>query len=229
MDFLKISFVGCEVLEGYALTETCAFGTRTWSDDDAGATGTIGGAAVFEELKLVDVPELGYTSEEKPNPRGELCFKGDNVFSRYYKDEKQTAEAIDKDGWFHTGDVAEIDECGRFKIIDRVKNIMKLSQGEYVALEKLENLYSACPVVAQIYIHGDSLRDHLVAVVVPDPATLAIIAEEQAKYKFDHRAEHALAAAVKEPAVVKAVLDSMTNQVKKDGGLKGHVALHAKR
>ncbi|KAG9026677.1 hypothetical protein FS837_004535, partial [Tulasnella sp. UAMH 9824] len=115
MDFLKISFVGCEVLEGYALTKTCAFGTRTWSDDGAGATGTIGGAAVFEEIKLVDVPELGYTSEDKPNPRGE-------------------------DGWFHTGDVAELDECGRFKIIDRVKNIMKLSQGEYVALEKLENL-----------------------------------------------------------------------------------------
>ncbi|KAG9025975.1 hypothetical protein FS837_004766, partial [Tulasnella sp. UAMH 9824] len=134
-----ISFVGCEVLEGYALTEACAFGTRTWSDDDAGATGTIGGAAVFEEIKLVDVPELGYTSDDKPNPRGELCFKGDNVFSGYYKDEKQTAEAIDKDGWFHTGDVAELDECGTFKIIDRVKNIMKLSQGEYVALQKLEN------------------------------------------------------------------------------------------
>ncbi|KAG9034957.1 hypothetical protein FS837_002076 [Tulasnella sp. UAMH 9824] len=221
MDFLKISFVGTEVLEGYGLTETCAFGTRTWSDDDATATGTIGGAAVFEEFKLVDVPELGYTSEDKPNARGELCFKGDNVFSRYYKDDKQTAEAIDKDGWFHTGDVAELDERGRFKIIDRVKNIMKLSQGEYVALEKLENLYSACPVVGQIYIHGDSLRDHLVAVVVPDPATLAIIAEEQAKHKFDHTSEPALAAAVKEPAVVRAVLDSMTNQVKKAGGLKG--------
>ncbi|KIO20763.1 hypothetical protein M407DRAFT_29608 [Tulasnella calospora MUT 4182] len=227
MDFLKISFVGCEVVEGYGLTETCAFGTRTWSDDDATATGTVGGAAVFEEFKLVDVSELGYTSEDKPNPRRELCFKGDNVFSRYYKgrlkvptaiqetpltegftpsftDEKLTAEAIDKDGWFHTGD-----------------NIIKLSQGEYVALEKLESFYSAYPVVGQIYLHGDSLRDHLIAVVVPDPASLAIIAEEQANHEFDHTAEPALAAAVKEPAVVKAVLDSMTNQVKKAGGLKG--------
>lgn len=90
-------------------------------------------------------------------------------------------------------------------------------------------LYSACPVVAQIYIHGDSLRDHLVAVVVPDPATLAIIAEEQAKYKFDHLAGHALAAAVKEPTVVKAVLDSLTNEVKKAGGLKGYMAFHVKK
>lgn len=82
MDFLKISFVGCEVLEGYALTETCAFGTRTWSDDDAGATGTIGGAAVFEELKLVDVPELGYASEDKPNPRGEVSLSAEGRQSR---------------------------------------------------------------------------------------------------------------------------------------------------
>ncbi|KAG9034958.1 hypothetical protein FS837_002077 [Tulasnella sp. UAMH 9824] len=127
--------------------------------------------------KLVDVPELGYTSEYKLNPRGE----SDDVFSQYYTDEKQTAEAIDKDGWSHTGDVAELDERRRFKVIDPAKNVTNLSERECVALEKLESLYSTYPVVGQVYIHGDSLRDHLVTVVVPGSATLAIIAEEQSK------------------------------------------------
>ena len=55
------------------------------------------------------------------NFRLQICIRGDNVFSRYYKDEKNTATSLDADGWFRTGDVGEIDSNGRFKIIDRVK------------------------------------------------------------------------------------------------------------
>ncbi|KAG8905292.1 hypothetical protein FRB99_000265 [Tulasnella sp. 403] len=223
-DFLKISFA-CQVVEGYGLTESCAVCAKTLVDDPS-ATGTIGGLAMVNEVKLVDVPELDYKADDKPNPRGELCIRGANVFSRYYKDDKTTREAIDADGWFHTGDVAEIDSHGRFKIIDRVKNIMKLSQGEYVALEKIENVYTSCAVVAQIYIHGESTKDHLVAIVVPDPLALSFIAAD-AGHKFDPSATPAVEAAIKEPAVVKAVLDSMTAQVKKSGGLKGFEVVKA--
>ncbi|KAG8887967.1 hypothetical protein FRB98_008640 [Tulasnella sp. 332] len=171
MDFLKIGFA-CDVLEGYGLTETCATATLGWHNDPTSTT-MIGPPRVCNEIKLLDAPSMNYLSTDKPNPRGELLVRGPNVFSRYFKDEKNTKEAIDPEGWFHTGDVAEVDAQGRFRIIDRIKNIMKLAQGEYVALEKIENTYSSCPVVGQLYVHGDSLRDHLIAVVVPDPVVLS--------------------------------------------------------
>lgn len=114
-----------------------------------------------------------------------------------------------------------MDEAGRFKIIDRVKNIMKLSQGEYVALERIENVYAACPVVQQIYVHGDSLQSYLVAIVVPDPVVLTKIASEVWGNRVDEGDLKALDEAVKDEKVAEAVLDVLT----KDGvryGLKGY-------
>ena len=102
------------------MTETAAVCTRVMRDDPT-SSGCVGVPLSVMELKLIDVPSMNYTSEDKPNPRGELCCRGPVCFSGYYKDEKNTKSTIDEEGWLHTGDVAELDPVGRFKIIDRVK------------------------------------------------------------------------------------------------------------
>ena len=118
------------------------------------------------------VPEMNYTLDDLPNPRGEVQVRGPNVFTGYYKDEKQTKEAFTDDGWFRTGDIGMWLPGGRLAIIDRYKNIFKLAQGEYVAAERLENIFAHSPLIMSIWVYGDSLRDCLVAVVHPDPEAL---------------------------------------------------------
>ncbi|KIO29189.1 hypothetical protein M407DRAFT_21758 [Tulasnella calospora MUT 4182] len=223
MNFLKIAFA-CTVLEGYGLTETCATTTLNWPLDPT-STGTIGPPQTVNEIKLLDVPHMNYTSEDKPYPRGEILVRGPNVFIRYHKDEKSTKEALDGEGWFHTGDVAHLDDCGRLTIIDRIKNIMKLAQGEYVALEKVENVYTACPVVSQIYVHGDSLQDHLIAVVVPDPGALSEAAGS-CGLKIEPSDAQAIQKAITDPKVADAVLAMMTKTAKK-AGLNGFETVKA--
>ncbi|KAI6019687.1 hypothetical protein F5J12DRAFT_967217 [Pisolithus orientalis] len=191
IDFFKVAF-GCDVAE------------------DPTSSGTIGPPQPVLEIKLVDIPAMNYLSSDKPNPRGELCVRGPNCFVGYYKDEKNTQETL-RDGWIHTGDVAEVDSSGRFKIIDRVKNIMKLAQGEYVALQKVENTYAAGPVVQQIYVHGDSLQPYLIAVVVPDPSVLAPLASAEPNDI------PALSEAVKNPRVVQEVLNTLNEEARRSG------------
>ena len=124
LDFLKICF-SCPILEGYGLSETTAAGSLTHEDDPV--TGHVGGPPECIKVRLKDIPEMEYLSTDKPYPRGEVCMMGPPVFSGYYKRPDKTAEAFDEDGWFRSGDVGLIYPNGSLKIIDRSKNIFKLS------------------------------------------------------------------------------------------------------
>ncbi|XP_029953858.1 long-chain-fatty-acid--CoA ligase 5 [Salarias fasciatus] len=166
LNFLRAA-LGCQIFEAYGQTECTAGCTFTLPGD--ATSGHVGVPLPCNHVKLVDVEEMNYFAS---NGEGEVCIKGKNVFKGYLKDPEKTAEALDEDGWLHTGDIGKWLQSGVLKIIDRKKNIFKLAQGEYIAPEKIENVYVRSEPVAQVFVHGDSLQSSLVAVVVPDPEVL---------------------------------------------------------
>ena len=125
------------------------------------------------DYKLVDVPELGYFSTDRPHPRGELLVKSENMFPGYYKRPEITADVFDADGYYRTGDIVAEVGPDRLVYLDRRNNVLKLSQGEFVTVAKLEAVFGDSPLVRQIYIYGNSARAYLLAVVVPTEEALA--------------------------------------------------------
>ncbi|CAH8679951.1 unnamed protein product [Schistosoma haematobium] len=152
------------VFEGYGSTET--MGCVTLSSVGEYRLGTVGGVVYGVELKLVDVPDFGLVALR--DGRGEICARGDHCSKGYFKDPVKTAELIDSDGWIHTGDIGEWTEEGSLKIVDRVKSIFKLAQGEYIAPEKIEMAYQTCKLTSQVFVDGNSQKNYPVAIVVPD-------------------------------------------------------------
>jgi long-chain acyl-CoA synthetase len=180
--FLRVCFAN-NVAQGYGLTECYAMALCQLRGDMS--TGNCGGVCPTGEICLRDVPDMEYLSSDKPYPRGELLIRGNTVFREYHKNPEETAKSLDADGWFATGDVCSVDELGRFAVIDRVKNLLKLAQGEYVSPERLENVYLANLSFIQMgYMHGDSSKASMVGIFGIEPEPFADFASAIVGKKF---------------------------------------------
>ncbi|XP_068952108.1 long-chain-fatty-acid--CoA ligase 1 isoform X2 [Petaurus breviceps papuanus] len=206
LTFLRAA-LGCQFYEGYGQTE-CSAGCSLSVPGDWTA-GHVGAPMPCNLIKLVDVEEMNYLAAKG---EGEICVKGPNVFKGYLKEPAKTAEALDKDGWLHTGDVGKWLPNGTLKIIDRKKHIFKLAQGEYIAPEKIENIYQRSVPVAQVFVHGESLQAFLIAIVVPDIETLSSWAKKKGF-------SGSYADLCKNKDVKKAILEDMV-RLGKEAGLK---------
>eukprot|EP01117_Protostelium_nocturnum_P019514 TRINITY_DN8476_c0_g2_i1.p1 TRINITY_DN8476_c0_g2~~TRINITY_DN8476_c0_g2_i1.p1 ORF type:complete len:1286 (+),score=275.14 TRINITY_DN8476_c0_g2_i1:294-4151(+) len=164
LDFLREVW-GIKVEEGYGSTE-------------AGAICSKGGRInATVEFKLVDVPDMGYYQTDLPFPRGELYVKTRTLIAGYYNNTEDTAANFDPEGWFKTGDIVALTAPQTIKIIDRRKNLFKLAQGEYLAPEKLENVFIENEFVHQIVVTCGKLskfqnQTSPLAIVVPEKEIL---------------------------------------------------------
>lgn len=119
------------------------------------------------DYKLIDVPELGYFTTDKPHARGELLVKSHIAMPGYFKRPDLTAEVFDADGYYRTGDVMAEVAPDELVYVDRRSNVIKLSQGEFVATSRLEAIFGQDPLIEQIFVYGNSERPRLLAVIVP--------------------------------------------------------------
>lgn len=152
---------GIEILEGYGLTETCA-GTVV-NRIGKNLVGTVGTPIPNMELKIAS--------------DGEVLIKGPAMLREYWNDPESTQAAI-VDGWFHTGDIGEIDaQTGALRITDRKKDIIVTAGGKNVAPQKIEGIIKVHKLVSQVVVHGDR-RKFLSALLTLDPDQLATFARE---------------------------------------------------
>ncbi len=150
------------------------------------------------DYRLVDVPDLGYFTTDRPYPRGELLVRTATIIPGYYQRPELNAELFTEDGYYRTGDIMAEYGPDHLGYVDRTTSVLKLSQGEFVAVSRLEELFAASPLIRQIYLYGNSERPYLLAVVVPT---------EEAH------------AAAREPAALKAVLGESLQRIAQQHGL----------
>ncbi|BHF68384.1 hypothetical protein SprV_0301141800 [Sparganum proliferum] len=240
--FIRAAF-SCWVFEGYGCTETAGSMSISIASDLEG--GHVGAPVPGLQLKLADVPDMDIVvSRDK---KGEICVRGSSCTPGYYKDPEKTAELFDSEGWMHTGDVGVWTEKNSLRIVDRCKHIFKLSQGEYIAPEKVETVYQDSPLISQVFVDGDAHQAFPVAIVVPELEKLVERLNSKSEMANSHRQqpsdtvnasgepqEHFMVMGksmtaeqiCKMEAAVNAVLEDMT-ELGKARGLKGFEQVRA--
>jgi long-chain acyl-CoA synthetase len=167
---------GIPVMEGFGLTETSPVISVNEIDNEGVRFGTCGRPLFNVEVKIAK--------------DGEILCKGPNVMMGYYNKPEMTAEVIDKDGWFHTGDIGELVDGQFLKITDRKKEIFKTSGGKYVAPQIMENVFKQSSLIEQIMVIGEN-KKHPSALIVPNFASLSHLCKEKnIKFSSDGDAIH---------------------------------------
>ena len=178
--FMRSALNTC-ISQGLGATET--FATAS-AQDSHNYDSSVGYPWPGIKFALQDWDEGGYKVTDKPHARGELLIGGKHIALGYFKREEETAECFRRDPsdpdyrWFVTGDIVEVDDLGLFKILDRKADLIKLMNGEFIALGKIEALLKTCNLIENIVVYGSSLSAFLVAIVVPNAVQLLNLAKQ---------------------------------------------------
>ncbi|KAJ7750931.1 long-chain-fatty-acid-CoA-ligase [Mycena maculata] len=224
-EFLSVALV--MLLQGYGMTESC--GMCAIVPPECFRYDAVGMPVPSIEIKFRDVPEAGYFScgrEGATEERGEVCIRGPSVISGYFKrpDLNSDPTIFAGDGWLRTGDVGRWNPDGTLSLIDRIKNLVKLAGGEYIALEQLESTYKACNYVANICVYATSDAKAPIAIIIPHEANLRTTLRSNAPDGVD--ASAGLPALCADPKVAALVLKEC-NAVGKKSGFKAMETLSA--
>ncbi len=202
--------IGLVVLEGYGLTETTA--ALTVNTPDAVKIGTVGRPLPGTTVRVAD--------------DGELLFSGGQVFAGYWGDPEATAEVLEPEGWFHTGDLGEIDDEGFVRITGRKKEILVTAGGKNVAPAVLEDRLRAHPLVDQCMVVGDG-RPFIAALVTLDPEGVTAWAERHGKAPGSGRGV-ALSVVIDDPdlrAAIDEAVDDANKAVSKAESIRKYAVL----
>ncbi|KAK8789856.1 hypothetical protein WA158_006636 [Blastocystis sp. Blastoise] len=221
-EFLSVCF-NVPVIEGYGLTECCST-SNVVLNNGMKVFKNVGPPLAGCEIKLIDCPEMDYLVNSKVNPQGEILIRGPILFSGYYKDKESTAAVIDEDGWLHSGDIGRINNDGSLSIIDIKKTTFKLSQGEFIATDYLQDLYLKNDSISQIFIYGRTDSKFLVAIVVVNPEKVISVVKDMdvdIKNVGTKAWKNKFIKACKSTLVHDYIMDILI-QIAKDNCLKGY-------
>jgi long-chain acyl-CoA synthetase len=184
---------GVTILEGIGMTENTSFSNVNR----------------LQNNKFGTVGQPGPGIEQKLAPDGEVLFRGPNVMKGYFKDPEATAEAIDSEGWLHTGDIGEIDDEGTLKITDRKKDLIVTAGGKNIAPQRVERIMRTSHYIAQAVAYGDK-KKFLVALVTLEPEA---IAEWAAQNGLEHAGPEELATDPKVHELIRGEVESRNREL----------------